>query len=98
MTITRKKREFLGLHCDVLITLSKLGIRIILRTDSKASIREIEGYTSSRLPVRLVFSEQFPCERQIKGWRRGKKAALMRGDWAEISRLAQPRHPSRTSG
>ena len=56
---------------------------------------EIEGYTSTRLPVRLVFSEQFPtreealtCELQIKGWSRKKKEALMQGDWAEVSRLA----------
>jgi predicted GIY-YIG superfamily endonuclease len=56
---------------------------------------EIEGYTPTRLPVRLVFSEQFPtreealtCERQIKGWGRKKKEALMQGDWAEVSRLA----------
>ena len=64
-----------------------------------------EGYTSARLPVRLVFSEQFPtreealtCERQIKGWGRKKKEALMRGDWAELSRLARRGHSSRASG
>ena len=44
---------------------------------------EIEGYTSTRLPVTLVFSEDFPtreealaCEQQIKGWSRKKKEAL----------------------
>src|ERR1043166_10287797 len=65
----------------------------------------IEGYTSTRLPVKLVFSEQFTtreealsCERQIKGWSRKKKEALIRGDWVEVSRLARHRHPSRTSG
>ena len=63
---------------------------------------EIEGYASTRLPVRLVFSEQFPtreealaCERQIKGWSRKKKEALMRGDWAKIRRLARGRHHSK---
>ena len=63
---------------------------------------EIEGYTSTRLPVRLVFSEQFPtreealaCERQIKGWSRKKKEALMRGDWAKIRRLARGRRHSK---
>lgn len=57
---------------------------------------EIEGYTSSRLPVTLVFSEEFSSreealshERQIKGWSRRKKEALMRRDWAEVSRLAR---------
>jgi len=66
---------------------------------------EIEGYTSMRLPVTVVFSEEFPtreealaCERQIKGWSRKKKEALMRGDWAEVSRLARRGHPSSASG
>ncbi|HET9295924.1 MAG TPA: GIY-YIG nuclease family protein [Candidatus Binatia bacterium] len=66
---------------------------------------EIESYTSTRLPVRLVFSEEFPtradalaCERQIKGWSRMKKEALMRRDWAEVSRLASRGHRSRTPG
>jgi predicted GIY-YIG superfamily endonuclease len=56
---------------------------------------EIEGYTSKRLPVTLIFAKEFPtreealaCERQIKGWSRKKKEAMMRGDWAEVSRLA----------
>jgi predicted GIY-YIG superfamily endonuclease len=26
---------------------------------------EIEGYTSTRLPVRLIFSEQFPTEQKL---------------------------------
>ena len=60
---------------------------------------EIEGYTSTRLPLTLVFSEEaLRCERQIKGWSRKKKEALMRGDWAEVSRLARRHHPSRASG
>ena len=56
---------------------------------------EVKGYTSSRLPVKLVFSEEFPtryealaAERQIKGWSRKKKEAMMRDDWDEVSRLA----------
>jgi predicted GIY-YIG superfamily endonuclease len=66
---------------------------------------EVEGYTSTRLPVVLVFSEEFPsreeakaCERRIKGWNRKKKEALIRGDWAEIFRLARKKHPSTCSG
>lgn len=66
---------------------------------------EIEGYTSTRLPVKLLFLEGFPtrdealaCEQQFKGWSRRKKEAMMRGDWAEVSRLARRYHPSRTSG
>jgi predicted GIY-YIG superfamily endonuclease len=47
-----------------------------------------QGYTSARLPVELVWSSEFPTEneaflieRQIKGWSRAKKEALIRGDW-----------------
>ena len=52
----------------------------------------ISGYTSERLPVKLVFSSSFPTrdealemERRIKGWSRKKKLALIRGDWDGIS-------------
>ncbi len=56
------------------------------------------GYTATRLPITLVWSEEFPSrlealasERQIKGWSRAKKEALIEGDWEEISRLAKSR-------
>jgi len=49
------------------------------------------GYTSTRLPVTLVWSQEFPtryealaAERQLKGWGRAKKLALIRGDWQLI--------------
>ena len=49
-------------------------------------------YTATRLPVTLVYSQEFstrmedlPSERQIKGWSRKKKEALIRGDWAALS-------------
>src|SRR3954453_14932929 len=55
----------------------------------------IEGHTQKRLPVLLVWSQDFPdrdqafaAERQIKGWARAKKEALIRGDWPAIQRLA----------
>ena len=57
---------------------------------------ECPGYTASRLPVELAWSQEFnsreealSAERQIKGWSRKKKEAMIRGDWAEVSRLAQ---------
>ncbi|MCK6553085.1 GIY-YIG nuclease family protein [Candidatus Binatia bacterium] len=70
---------------------------------------ELGGYTSTRRPVDLVYSEEFStrdeafaAERQIKGWSRKKKEALIRGDWEEIKRLARgrsrERHPSTSSG
>ena len=56
----------------------------------------IEGYTRSRLPVRLVYSEYFDritdaisAERRIKGWSRMKKEALVAGDWSQIQALSR---------
>ena len=55
-------------------------------------------YTYKRRPVQLVFTQTFitrdealAAEQQIKGWSRVKKEAMMRGDWAEVSRLAMGR-------
>ena len=56
------------------------------------------GYTATRRRLELVWSADFPsryealsAERRIKGWSRAKKEALIRGDWAEIQRLARNR-------
>jgi len=56
------------------------------------------GYTSKRLPVELVWSQQFlditdaiAVERQIKGWSRAKKDALIVGDYGTIQSLAKRR-------
>jgi len=53
-------------------------------------------YTFNRCPVQLVFQQSFgsreealAAERQIKGWSRAKKEAMMRSDWEEVSRLAR---------
>lgn len=63
---------------------------------------EVPGYTFSRRPVTLVHGEVFTTreealasERRIKGWSRQKKEAMMRGDWAEVARLAKGRRPIR---
>jgi putative endonuclease len=55
-----------------------------------------QGYTHKRRPVKLVWSEQFgrltdaiARERQLKGWSRAKKEALIRGDYAALPRLAK---------
>jgi predicted GIY-YIG superfamily endonuclease len=65
----------------------------------------IGGYTSSRRPVGLVYSEVFDSrddaflrERQIKGWSRAKKDALIRGEWELLQRLSKRAHPSTSSG
>ncbi|GLR47850.1 TrmH family RNA methyltransferase [Sphingomonas astaxanthinifaciens] len=57
---------------------------------------EVEGYTSSRLPVELVWSQEFTtrdealeAERRIKGWSRAKKEALIAGDWEGVQALSR---------
>jgi putative endonuclease len=54
------------------------------------------GYTASRRPVELVFSEWFDritdaieCERKLKGWSRAKKEAFIRGDIASLQQLSK---------
>ncbi len=66
--------------------------------DDRISVHQsgqIEGYTRTRRPVRLVYSEEFPTrqealnhERQIKGWSRAKKEALIKGNWSRITALS----------
>jgi putative endonuclease len=58
------------------------------------------GYTESRRPVELVFSEWFDhitdaieAERKIKGWSQAKKEALIRGDFASLQQLARRKSP-----
>jgi predicted GIY-YIG superfamily endonuclease len=55
--------------------------------------------------VTLVWCDEFPsryealsAERQIKGWSRAKKPALIRGDWALISKLARNREEREKEG
>lgn len=56
----------------------------------------VKGYTFTRRPVDLVWNDRFQtrhdakaAERQIKGWGRPKKEALIAGDWDRISELAK---------
>jgi putative endonuclease len=55
-----------------------------------------DGYTAARRPVTLVYSQWFDqitdaiaAERQIKGWSRAKKEALMRSDFDGLRLLAK---------
>lgn len=59
---------------------------------------ERPGYTQSRRPVRLMWSDYFDTitdaiavERKLKGWSRAKKLALAKGDWVSLSRLSKRR-------
>ena len=66
----------------------------------------LPGFTSDKLPVELVWSQDFPtrheavaAELQIKGCSRAKKLALIRGDWEAVSRYARKKDgPSTSSG
>ena len=56
-------------------------------------------YTASRRPVRLVYAAEFTSladayakEKQVQGWSRAKREALIRGDYAALPGLA---HKSR---
>ena len=56
------------------------------------------GYTSKRRPVLLVWAQHFlhitdaiAAERQIKGWSRAKKEALIRDDYEAIQLLSKRR-------
>ena len=60
--------------------------------------RLVDGYTSSRTPVELVFAEPFASivdaiavEQRIKRWSRAKKEALIARDYERLKSLARSR-------
>jgi predicted GIY-YIG superfamily endonuclease len=62
------------------------------------------GFTRDHLPVTPVWSCDFPTryeavatEKQLKGWSRAKKMALIRGDWNLVSELAKGKGRASTS-
>lgn len=53
----------------------------------------LDFYTKSKLPVTLVYFEEYPTqeeayhrEKQIKGWSRIKKEKLISGEWTKQSK------------
>jgi predicted GIY-YIG superfamily endonuclease len=59
----------------------------------------VGGYTHSRRPVILVYSQEFAtayqaneAEQQIKGWSRAKKGALIAGDFDLLKHLSRCRN------
>jgi|SRR3989344_7372089 len=67
----------------------------------------IKGYTFKRLPIQLVYFQEFlkiidaiSYEKQLKGWRRDKKEALIEGDIKRLKKLSKSyfNHPSSSSG
>ncbi len=58
-------------------------------------------YTNNRLPVNLVFSQEyeriddaFYVEKQVQGWSRKKKLALIEGNYELLSKLSQCQNAS----
>jgi putative endonuclease len=81
------------------ITRSALEIRV-----AQHNAGAFGGYTATRRPVTLVFSQWFDRitdaienERKLKKWNRAKKEAFIRGDLAELRALSARKspHPSR---
>ena len=78
-------------HYYVGSTRASLELRLAQHNDGT-----FNGYTKSRRPVELVYSEAFDritdaisAERKLKGWSRAKKEALMRGDFDLLRELAR---------
>jgi len=76
-------------------TRSSLEVRI-----AQHNAGTFPGYTQSRRPVVLVYSEWFDrisdaieAERKLKGWSRAKKEALIRGDFLSLHQLAKRKTP-----
>jgi len=80
------------------------------RTELEQRVAEHEaghfgGFTATRRPLTLVFSEYFDAitdaiaaERQIKGWSRAKKEALMAGNYSRLAELAARRRSCQPHG
>ena len=74
-------------------TRASLELRIAQHNDGTFG-----GHTSARRPVVLVYHQEFDrisdaiaAERQVKGWTRAKKEALIRGDFASLRMLSRGR-------
>lgn len=64
--------------------------------ETRVSEHNYGGFTALRRPVKVVFAEEFEritdaiaAERQVKGWTRAKKEALIEGDFDLLRRLAK---------
>ena len=60
-----------------------------------------KSYTYSRRPVKLVFSQEFSdyleairFEKQVKGWSRAKKEALIEKDFEKLVKLSNRKNNS----
>jgi predicted GIY-YIG superfamily endonuclease len=63
-----------------------------------------KGYTSSRRPVKVIFTQSFPtyleaiqAERQIKNWSKAKKEALINGKFDILHQLTKCKNKTHSS-
>ena len=70
---------------------NNLELRIIQHNEGKNP----NSYTFKRRPVELVYANQFKYidkaiafEKQLKGWSRKKKEAIINDNWSELKNLA----------
>jgi putative endonuclease len=77
------------------ITRTSLEIRV-----AQHNAGTLGGYTATRRPVALIFSQWFDRitdaienERKLKKWSRTKKEAFIRGDFAALRQLSARRSP-----
>ena len=75
---------------------NNLELRLALHQSGQGS-----NYTKNRLPVKLVFSQEydrvdeaFYIEKQVQGWSRKKKEALIKGNFEILPELAQCQNES----
>ena len=84
-------------HCPMAHTMSAVRGEFLEERMAQHNAATVDGCTARRRRVTLVFSQEFDqitdaiaAERQLKGWRRDKKEALIRGelealsDWREL--------------
>jgi len=71
------------------------------RRIAEHNTKKYKGYTSYRLPVELVYAQEyssyheaFLVERKIKNWSRAKKEALINGDFKRLHKLAECKNES----
>ena len=74
------------------------------RLSEHNSGRDSGAYTFTRRPVEIVFAHEFndvqqeiAFEKQIKGWSRKKKEAIIADRWEDLKRLAECQNVSHYS-
>ena len=98
----------MGSYFVYMLRCSDNSFYIGLTTDVSRRVAEHEtgtipkAYTHSRRPVQLVWvgefhthEEAFAFERQIKGWSRAKKKALIDDDWDIIHQIVNDERKQR---